>query len=276
MKILMITNEYFELVGGLQTYINNLKEGLQRRGITVFHLHISNQISNVSNSSYFSIKKPISGSLFNVSFYSQIRRYILQINPDVIHNHCIHHSPLSLLLATKGYKQIQTIHDTMYLNAGPFTWQDRSIVVLPLVFFLEIIHKIFKKLFTDVFICPSLYLLKICRKYGFKNSIYLPHFTPSFKKLKRTRSSESGQKSSTTVLFVGRLVTVKGIFDLLDAFELAFQQNKTLRLLYVGTGPDKINYSKRYRKKNSNHLLAWLEKYNMISYHLFILMLWLW
>lgn len=54
--------------------------------------------------------------------------------------------------------------------------------------------------------------------------------------------NDSGGK---TILYVGRLVKSKGVYDLLDAFSIVSQSIPEAKLIFVGDGPEKANLRKR-------------------------------
>jgi len=97
-----------------------------------------------------------------------------------------------------------------------------------------------KKLMVDLFICPTNNVLNICKKIGYTNSVLLPHYTVSLKEdsRKRLHIDNSSSLNSNNILFVGRIIKAKGVFDLIDAFEISVAKNKDLRLIFVGDGLD--------------------------------------
>lgn len=62
-------------------------------------------------------------------------------------------------------------------------------------------------------------------------------FVAEVEKLGRSESG-LGMAEDKVVLFVGRIVQHKGVFDLLDACQPLFQRVQKIRLVYAGIGPD--------------------------------------
>ena len=108
MKILIINDSYQE-IGGVDSHIKLLIKYLQSKNNEVFSLYLSNDMDMENNKE----------KIINYKFNNKIRKYILKINPDIIHFQNNHRATKTLLLATRGYKTIQTIHD--YKPVCPLT-----------------------------------------------------------------------------------------------------------------------------------------------------------
>ena len=115
-KVLLITDCHHK-AGGAETYFFALKDELKKeKEFAAFSLGFSNK--NEEGEDYKTIKQSKSLILrhfwrlfFNPIKYFQIKSYIKKINPDVIHIHNINKYTISLLMAIRKNKVIQTVHD---------------------------------------------------------------------------------------------------------------------------------------------------------------------
>lgn len=69
---------------------------------------------------------------------------------------------------------------------------------------------------------------------GSVSGVVIDQFLFSQEKREKVRKQFGIQDSQILVFFLGRISSVKGVGDLVDAFKIAFQQNENLRLLIIG------------------------------------------
>jgi len=104
------------------------------------------------------------------------------------------------------------------------------------------------KHYIQVLLCPSKFLLKIVSKLGYKNLQYLPHF--SSLENKNSRIIKKHQ-----ILYVGRLVEIKGIIYLIKAFEIIIKKYPDLKLILIGSGPEKENIEIFIKEHNIKNII---------------------
>lgn len=256
MKILLI-NDDFGGIGGEKTYINNLREDLSRVGHTIFSLYLSRDQSIESENIKVlkhvyknKLQRFMSTNLIDYSLYREMRSYILKVNPDIIHLNNTYNASKTILLACRGFKKIQTVHDFGFicplcsfkkrnLHFICDVGQSRSIKCYMnsdikfrtyLLDYLLFNDSWIKKKVVSLFVCPSPKLFEVTIANGYKNAICLPCYT--------TFKPRCAQGNSNNVLFVGRLSAEKGVDVLLKAFKIVVVEDNTIRLHVIGSGPD--------------------------------------
>ena len=80
------------------------------------------------------------------------------------------------------------------------------------------------------------------------------------------------------ILFLGRVVREKGLYELLEGFSVAYKRNRNIELVIAGNGTEFGNIRSLVRKNGLEHAVKFLgqvsgaEKYNaLVSSHLFLL-----
>lgn len=172
------------------------------------------------------------GSLY--FFKAMIKNYIKAIKPDLIH---IHEEPWSLvtyqcLRANKKFR-IPTIG---------FTWQNiYKKYPFPFSYFEKYAYKNMKGI-----IAGNREAEEVLRKKGYKGSTeIIPEVGVDedvFKPIDDTKLKGSlGLNGKFIIGYFGRFVVEKGTYLLLEAFEKLLKDFKNIRLLLVGSGPERRN-----------------------------------
>lgn len=257
MKILQI-NDNYERVGGTETYLFNLIELLKKNGHKVSIFAIRGQPKETKDglvvgepkgyfSHYFSCK------VFNFKVYFKLKKFIEKTKPDAIHLHNNYLAPFSVLLAIRGHKVIQTVHDYMVLC--PYGWMVKkssleicqgnigakcfknnclslhNLLISYLPFKLRIAAS---KRVVDKFISPSKRLKEYLETFGFQNVEYLPYFLNV-----KSYYFNLNIKKDGNILYIGRLVKEKGISDLIKALPKVTSKISRANLTIVGGGPQR-------------------------------------
>lgn len=204
---------------------------------------------------------------FSLKLYRVFKKTIKQIRPDIIHLHEIRKGTASIILAAKhsNIPMVKTLHDVHLTCLSEFGLCKETQAIclkgsvlhclknkcVSLNMFLKYslllkIWQLFNKHYVQTLLCPTKFLLKTMLKLNYKNLQYLPHFSSfkndNFKTVKRNQ-----------ILYVGRLVEIKGIIYLIKAFEIIVKKYPDLRLILIGRGPEKENlqiYIKKHNIKN--------------------------
>lgn len=287
MKILIVNN-YFSLVGGAEIIAYKTYEILKKKGHDVY-FWASDRKPYIEEGyryeEYFTsfngglksyLKNPLKYYINNTAC-SDLRLFIEKIKPDLIHYHCIDTLTYKIINNSKKIPSIMTIHDA-------------SIICPPATLMLKnkkqckhqlckknnyincILNKcakgqvepsIRKAIFTyinnkklkyiDRFITPSTALkekvinsnIKIERK----NIYVINNFISEDE-----RHREIELSNQKYFLYVGRLVSIKGVNILLQAMK---DLPKEIKLHIVGTGPEE-NKLKQYAKENELHNVEFL------------------
>lgn len=256
MRILFI-NDAYEEVGGAETYVLAIRKYIENEGHELFYFAYGAEkrernVLVVAKPQTF-LKRSFTRFLFNYRFYRELKRYILEVKPDVIHVHNNYFSSLSILAALWSFRNripiVQTVHDWGLLCPTSWSVYKKSLKVcsaacgiapkcvlgrcLKLHHFIAAIprNKLrfwFTKKVIRSFIAPSSKLAEYLRNYGFKNVSCLNHFIDDF-------SSELDLKHERNlVLYAGRLTVNKGIRYLLAAMPKIIQNCPKAKLVVVG------------------------------------------
>lgn len=91
------------------------------------------------------------------------------------------------------------------------------------------------------------------------NSIDIDYFSENSKKFStddRNKLKEKlGIKTSKTIMFSGRLIEMKGIFEMIEGFGEYRKQDQDLSLLLMGSGPDENKLKKFIASKNVKNVI---------------------
>ncbi len=300
LKILMINDSYRE-IGGVGRYIKIISEKLKERGHEIYLFALSDNNLETKNIKLFkykykdSLQRFISENLINFKLYMELRSYIKKINPDVIHFNNIGKSKKSFLFASRGFKKIHILHDfsstnpyhdiiitnknlipilpIKYKNLRYYKSKNKDLIGLFFDFYL-FNNPLIEKLFINKFISSSReMILKLRSSY----KVRIEHLFYPIEKF-----NKNPRFNFNNILFIGRLVEQKGVSYLLEAFKIARNKNKKLRLIIIGYGDDFdiINkYAKylkidKYVKFTGNIDYNLLDKYYNNSFVLLIPSIW--
>lgn len=204
---------------------------------------------------------------FSIRLYKAFKKTIKQLKPNIIHLHEVRKGTASIVLAARhsGVPTVQTLHDIHLACMSEFGLNKKTGKVClkgslvhciknkcaPYSMILKygLLWKITQwidKHYIQVLLCPSKFLLKTLAKLGYRNLHYLPNL--SSLENKNSRITKKNQ-----ILYVGRLVEIKGIIFLIKAFEMVAIKHPNLKLLLIGSGPEKENlqiYIKEHNIKN--------------------------
>lgn len=100
-------------------------------------------------------------------------------------------------------------------------------------------------------------LVKVYRDYGYKGKIDIIGNGTDLKMVKNKRKSLERvndlfkiEKNENVLLFVGRIISIKNIFLILDVLRELKKRNFKFKMLYVGDGPDYDNLKKKIKSYN--------------------------
>jgi glycosyltransferase involved in cell wall biosynthesis len=226
MKVLQLGKFYFPVVGGIETAIKNICEGLSDE--IEFRVLVANtRLRTEHEAGPIAITRAASaGKLFSCSMAPTYPLWARKFEADIIHVHLA--NPLAELAGLLAARDI------------PVVAHFHSDVVRPLPGPLRAIYNAFLHAFyrrADCIVVPTPRHIDV--------SDFVPHYrekcrvVPFGVELSRFDLDEAGKKKvdslkdrMLTILFVGRLVPYKGIEFLIRAME-----NVKARLWIVGTGP---------------------------------------
>lgn len=183
--------------------------------------------------------------IWNPHSYMVIKDILKKERPDVIHTNNIGHVSTSTFSAIKSVKIpcIHTCHSYQLLSIWPslFNYRKREIIENFNIFdrsYIGIKRYLTKS--VDTVTAPSKFVLDIHLKYGFfrdAEHIVLP-LGIELDDIERVEKNYE----TIDILYVGRLVSTKGVQILINAFKHLRYEN--VRLHILGKGPDAEEFKK--------------------------------
>ena len=204
---------------------------------------------------------------FSYSIYSALRRDLQKYNPHIVHLHNNHLYPNSVVAACRGYTVVQTVHDFGMVCFNSWCVNKSSGVECTCIskqcyesgcvqkryYFIKTLAFIIRRLLSNhvvkTFIIPSKALMSSMTKFGYKNLIYLPNFSPYPARQEAVFYKASNQFN---ILYVGRLQPEKGVNHLIVALSDVVSRTQNIMLHIVGTGPEEAALKKDIRKLQLN------------------------
>ena len=256
MKILMVNDHHpDEVLGGTERYILDVSRALAERGHEVHLFAMSDQGSEATparrvfhcrarNLMALYLKR----TFFYPALYRALREYVSAVRPDVVHLHNNYRHAITVNLALRGHRVVQTVHDYSALYPTAFCAQERSCAGRsPLVavrhgcldwkVFLAAGWLLYNRRFLDRrivhrFVAPSRDLASHLEKRGYRDVHHLPNFTSE------PLQPEAPLPNKPIALYVGSLIAHKGVDVLLRAFGQVAAKVPHAALWLVGSGPD--------------------------------------
>ncbi|HZG84930.1 glycosyltransferase [Paenibacillus sp.] len=270
MKVLLVHN-YYQQPGGEDKVVAQELEMLRTNGVVanLYSVH-NNKIKNES-----SFKKVLTGieTIWSPSEYSNIKKVIMDLKPDVVHVHNFFPliSPsIYYLCKQMGIPVVQTLHNYRLLCPGATFLREGKVCeeCLQGSVFNSIKYGCYRKSRTQtISVASMIQFNKMLGTWSQKVNKYialtefaknkfveggLPGHLISVKPnfIKPVNSDLLNPYPGTTyLLYVGRISAEKGVENLLKAWKL-FDLRGSLQLVIVGEGPDKEYLEKKYASDN--------------------------
>ena len=259
----MLAPEFPPVRGGVGTYIVELIQNLpsdievhvvtlKRNGFSKKETCLINDFSGFykKNIHIHTICTASDTFIYNLKFQYACLRHVPKIikeeNLDLIHSHAAHMPDLMLKTLKNQLPIITTVHTTIrgqregtHASMLPFQDLENSEKMTFLTYpFLYLIDNIYFST-GNYYITPSNWMKDCLLKThpNLKDNIFVvPHgidtdfFTPPPKKQRNSKN---------VILFVGRLIALKGIFYLIQAFPLVLKEYPNTVIFFVGPGEKK-------------------------------------
>lgn len=257
MRILLINDNGVE-VGGAETYLINLKRGLQRAGHDVLVFTSDHNIvagKNVFADRTFravNIKSPfrLLPYLFNLSAYFELRKVLREFKPDIVHLHFIfYHTSPSILLLLADIPTVMTTHAHEVIAPVGVNYTDRCNHPFVgycvkctgvLKYYPEKIKRIVFRILSKrirLFITPSKYYQKLYTEHGYTPTAVVNNGI----ELHRERSVDAYKPGDAKILYMGRLAPEKDAATAVSAMTRVVKEFPHAVLTIVGTGPEESN-----------------------------------
>lgn len=230
MKVLIVTDVYFPMVGGVPVSIRQLSQELSYHGNEVHILAPSSTVRNVTTKEGAVVVHKIAsvtlhkkrGIRLSIDVV-RIGQLIKKLQPDIIHIMTPGTTTQTAIIVAKsmGVPVVGTAH--VIANNLLTPWHLSKTVEKPMEYFLnKQIIGLFKQL--DFVITPSHIAAQFFQKIGFKkpiqaisNGIYLQKFQQQSEKAKEVLRKKLSLPNKQTLLYVGRLDKEKRVDILLKA-----------------------------------------------------------
>lgn len=267
MNILMV-NEH-KAGGGAEKYVVNLGEILKQERHNVFFLYFSvaDQSRLSSNEYLVPIKQGYKKLIFDIKSYLSIRKIVKMVAPDLVIVNNIFSSPITQLLALRGYPVIQVVHDYSIVCPRSNCVDDTNAVCpgyicgkcltkcryhgsrwqLALKLWQVKRMEALRKKYVSVLISPSQKLCTYLEEYG-----YHAYYVPNPVELKVHQ--KSSVKNQREYIYLGVINENKGIIELMHAFS-KFSKGKDVHLSLYGNITDDV--ARRLIQENHNEKISY-------------------
>lgn len=252
MRVLQIVNVGFE-AGGAEKSVRIIADGLRARGhevrVLATDLHLDDEKTCFADEVIPAVRggapARLAGYFWNRRAYGRTRRLIAQFQPDCVHLHTIGEFSPSVLAATRSLPRVLTLHGpedwTLKLlrwnlpsaTGGALSMSDRA-HFLYLRFLQRPAYLLWLR-HIDRIIAPSDYFAEVVRCDAGRVPVRV--LANGVEELPGADGREPADVN--LVLYVGRLVSVKGVHVLIAAVRQLHERGVKVRLGIVGDGPER-------------------------------------
>lgn len=256
MKILMVNDHRpEEVLGGTERYILDVTAALEERGHQVHLFAMSDTRAETTPARrIFHVRARnllalyLKRTFFYPALYRALRSWVRETQPDIIHLHNNYRCAVTVNLALRGRRVVQTVHDYTALYPTSFCAKERSCAgrsplmalrhgCLNWKVFFAAGWLLYNRRFLDRrivrrFIAPSRDLAGHLERRGYRDVHHLPNFTSV------PIAPDEPLPEKPVILYVGSLIAHKGVDVLLRAFSKVARDVPEAALWLVGSGPD--------------------------------------
>lgn len=254
MSIVHVVAGYFPTLGGVETFVTHLCEGLYKRGFDVevfsFDSGLSKKREELINGVRVSRYPPLVGDPFFIPpfhFFHDVR----QLESGILHVHNLQNLfPLAVSLAKKSNQHF--IFHPHYHRYGQTPFRNALLTLYKLILPSLLIRR------AQVIISNSEYERKILSEdfCSLENLMMIPEGLPlqELAAIKRTR------KYPFRILYVGALRKYKKVEVLIRALVVLInREDFSFRLVIVGNGPDKDKLMKLASQLGVDKYIKWKD-----------------
>lgn len=252
LRVIHVTPRYFPHIGGIESVVKELSERLIREAhsVSVYALDLDDKLpcEELVNGVLVRRYKPIVGDPFYLPSFGFLRA-VQNDNADIVHIHNIHTLPVIFVALLKKPNQRMIIQPHYHRFAQ--TW------------IRNLFFAFYKRLLThialpraDAIIVNSRHEKKMVQEdFSQNRCVILISEGIDVNELKLMKWSPDHSKR---ILYVGGLRKYKNIDKLLLAFSLLLsKENKDLKLVIVGDGPEKRRLVKLAHKLGIENYVEW-------------------
>jgi len=251
MKTYFIVASDPNFLGGVSLYVNNLiiSQKINKKIYWVYKGG-KNRLYNKNNVNYIEIKVPKIYLLNEIIFNMKVRRFAIELHPNIINSHAIWGFWFNFYKKISGQKIIHTYHgSTYYFYKNHLKrFNLKKIIYYPLLLFAHFIEKPpWKK--ADKIICVSEHVKKELESlYGKRKNIEVIRTGVDSRKFK-LRNKKSVRKKLNLEeegiygLYVGRGgYWTKGLDKVINLSKKIYSLNKDYRLIVIGADKEKVKH----------------------------------
>lgn len=250
LKILLVSDMYYPLPGGIPEHIHNLYIEMKKKGHAVHILtgksftdktHISSDIKRFGHSISVPANKSFSQITMGIAMFSQIKTLLNREQYDIVHVHGSLAPTLPLLtLYLSNSTNIVTFHAAHNHSIGYSALQS------PL-------SKIFRRIHGPIAVSKE--AERSINKYFPGNYRIIPNGVNVKRFSPKNPLLEKYADGKTNLLFVGRHDPRKGIKYLYKAMDIVLEKNQNVRLIVVGKGFLKNYYKWQISEKAQEYII---------------------
>ena len=195
---------------------------------------------------------------FHLSLYRLFRKYIRQIQPDIIHSHLNMLNYIRFANPPKTTRMFHTIHSEVnrlfFNNSDSWRYRkDCSYLIKHYDMRLIALHERMKNEANELF--------KVSNTLVFNNGIDVKKYQDAGISKADERNQLGIPETAFVLGHVGRFVDIKNHSFLVDIFERVYKQNDNAFLLMIGGGPEIENIKKKLAHLNlSEHSLILTDR----------------
>ncbi len=239
LRVVMISQGYFPLVGGAERQVTAVSQQLVRRGVEVDvitrrfpGLMPSETISGVT---VHRLPAPQPKALASLSFTLSTLPLIRRLKPDVLHAHELLSPTTTAVAAGQLFKipVVATIHGGGEISR----LKQKAFGKTRLQIFRS---RVSRFITIDRDIDEQLALLGVPQQLRtwIPNGVDIEHFCPANAAQKAQIKADLHLPEGPVVVFTGRLVSLKRVDQLISAWARVYQSFPNGTLLIIGTGPE--------------------------------------
>lgn len=285
-KILIINEKIIE--GGTEQSCLKMKRLLEEHNIEVSYLTFDDKfeekIDKVDNKNRIYNIKVTNNTLnkltVNLKLYLKIRKKIASIKPDKIILNNLFSSPITQVLATRGYDVYQIVRDYSIVCPKSTCLKDDFCVCegykkeecyknckyhnskIQLIFKLGLVNimEILRKKVVKKFISPSEKLNEYLKNYGYNSVCINNPMEISNEALNDKKFNEQEKKK---YIYIGMINENKGVYKFLDVFN-EFSKDKDVELKVIGkcSSKEDVEIFDNYLKENEKVIFLGYKKHD--------------
>jgi len=300
MKVIMLAPEFLHVWGGVGSYITeliaNLPSSIEVHVIAPYRISLTEEKNGKIKMDYISFGSNVhihyvstakDTFFYNVhlqhAVYRYVPRLIKQERIDILHSHTAHMPDILLRLVNRiKVPVITTIHTTIKSQriATKNSKVSFSKMSLPekMTLLLYPILRLTEELYLrreGVYITPSNYMKKwLEHEYPYLSGrikvIYNAIDTEFWKKSNKCLDLSSEINFENAVIYVGRLLASKGIYDLVKVIPQVLKEAKDTIFIFSGTGEkDKVKLMlRKLGVSERNYMfIGYLPRYKLVKYY---------